>query len=431
MSLVAHVTLLSITQAGQAAELRVRAVVLPPEGSPYRPPAECYLGIRVDVTVFSTVGYPATHPETLPRVTLRTNAIHHVDITGSELRPGFYSRAGCASDGAYSAVAQHGGGPECPQPSGTVGAVLWHLVHSMLTPSIERPLGSPELRFAVGDMVEANVGAWASATVVAVWDHADEAPALQPYRLRIDSAMSNQADQDQEPGEPTEVWAPDDTDAYVRAPPGSALEARASRPNAERAAHVWWDLADATSHRWDVVAAYARGGHALHPELFHPPIVPVESIAFWSTRLAPAVAKWLVAGADAATLTELVSVECPNVSSFELFSRGFCEELLNEIEHYEAVAVERRWPVRRPNSMNAHGAILNEIGLEALAGSLQDTVLTPLAAALFAPQGSELMTHHTFMVSYEPGLDLGLDMHTDDSDGELRVACLCTLHLRG
>jgi hypothetical protein len=37
--------------------------------------------------------------------------------------------------------------------------------------------------------------------------------------------------------------------------------------------------------------------------------------------------------------------------------------------------------------------------------------------------GTELTTHHSFMVSYEPDADLGLDMHTDDSDVTFNV-CL-------
>merc|ERR1719231_1610739 len=43
-------------------------------------------------------------------------------------------------------------------------------------------------------------------------------------------------------------------------------------------------------------------------------------------------------------------------------------------------------------------------------------VLQPLAHALFPGIGSYLGHHHSFIVRYKVGEDLGLDMHTDDSD---------------
>jgi G3E family GTPase len=58
-----------------------------------------------------------------------------------------------------------------------------------------------KLRFAVGDAVEANVGVWAKGVVIAQWDDGNA------YRIRVETDRST-----------TEVWAPVDVDAYVRAP---------------------------------------------------------------------------------------------------------------------------------------------------------------------------------------------------------------------
>jgi hypothetical protein len=43
-----------------------------------------------------------------------------------------------------------------------------------------------------------------------------------------------------------------------------------------------------------------------------------------------------------------------------MFSGAYCDMLLDEVEHY----ADSGLPVRRPNSMNNYGLIVNEIGLE-------------------------------------------------------------------
>jgi hypothetical protein len=74
--------------------------------------------------------------------------------------------------------------------------------------------------------------------------------------------------------------------------------------------------------------------------------------------------------------------------------------------------------------MNNYGVVVNDIGLEPLLDSFQATVLQPLCAALYpGAVTSRLDAHHSFLVEYEQGRDLGLDMHTDDSDVTVNV-CL-------
>ena len=49
-------------------------------------------------------------------------------------------------------------------------------------------------------------------------------------------------------------------------------------------------------------------------------------------------------------------------------------------------------------------------------------VLQPIAALLFPVEAETFDDHHAFMVQYKPNEDLGLDMHTDDSDVTFNVA---------
>jgi len=111
--------------------------------------------------------------------------------------------------------------------------------------------------------------------------------------------------------------------------------------------------------------------------------------------------------------------ESEGIYSFDLFTREFCETFLAEVDNYVSTGL----PVRRPNSMNNYGLIVNEIGMRPALTDLQQQVLQPLSNLLFPEVGYSFDAHHSFMVQYRPSEDLGLDMHTDDSDVTLNV-CL-------
>jgi len=72
----------------------------------------------------------------------------------------------------------------------------------------------------------------------------------------------------------------------------------------------------------------------------------------------------------------------------------------------------------KPNSMNNHGAVLDEMGLSAVVADFQRKVIQPLARALFPGVGDELDGHHAFVVHYKrgPGGDEDLPPHRDDSE---------------
>eukprot|EP00931_Biecheleriopsis_adriatica_P065650 TRINITY_DN40142_c0_g1_i1.p1 TRINITY_DN40142_c0_g1~~TRINITY_DN40142_c0_g1_i1.p1 ORF type:complete len:552 (+),score=98.68 TRINITY_DN40142_c0_g1_i1:20-1675(+) len=106
------------------------------------------------------------------------------------------------------------------------------------------------------------------------------------------------------------------------------------------------------------------------------------------------------------------------VYSFPIFTEAFCDMLVDELMGFYA----SKLPARRPNSMNAYGVILNDIGLEPLMDELQ-AALQPLGDALWPGPGSAWDGHHCFAVRYRAGEDLGLDMHTDDSDVTFNI-CL-------
>ena len=65
--------------------------------------------------------------------------------------------------------------------------------------------------------------------------------------------------------------------------------------------------------------------------------------------------------------------------------------------------------------MNNYGVILNLIGMRPLLDAFQRDYILPLTRLLFPVEGGTFSSHHSFMVQYKQGEDLGLDMHHDDS----------------
>ena len=106
-----------------------------------------------------------------------------------------------------------------------------------------------------------------------------------------------------------------------------------------------------------------------------------------------------------------------------MLSPDFCTILLRELEHYERRMAESGQEVSRPNSMNNYGVVLNSIGMERTMDHLQRAYVRPMAEALFPTEGEHADHHHSFMVQYKAGEDLGLDMHVDACDVTLNV-CL-------
>ena len=172
-------------------------------------------------------------------------------------------------------------------------------------------------------------------------------------------------------------------------------------------------LACGARTRSDVVAAYKP--LRVHQELFnakegwqkwiHPPLL--EAIA------------QLKADGNATALRALLRDEVEgHVYSFQLMSDEFCKLFLEELDGFYASGL----PIDRPNSMNNYGIIVNNIGMQPVISHLQRTLLQPLASLLYPTQAaSGFDGHHSFMVQYKAKQDLGLDMHTDDSDGECRT----------
>lgn len=127
-----------------------------------------------------------------------------------------------------------------------------------------------------------------------------------------------------------------------------------------------------------------------------------------------------VGAAVPGALGGVVAEVAPGIYTFPAFNEDFCRRLLAEVSRFYATGLRSL----RPNSMNRHGAVLEELGLGPAVASLQREVLVPLARALFPGIGDELDGHHAFVVHYRPGPggDRELPPHRDDSEVTFNAA---------
>ncbi|XP_070760674.1 2-oxoglutarate and iron-dependent oxygenase domain-containing protein 2 isoform X3 [Enoplosus armatus] len=108
------------------------------------------------------------------------------------------------------------------------------------------------------------------------------------------------------------------------------------------------------------------------------------------------------------------------VYRFPVFERGFCEELVEELEHFEQSSA----PKGRPNTMNHYGILLNELGFdEGFITPLREYYLHPLTSLLYPDCGGRCLdSHKAFVVKYDMNEDLDLSYHYDNAEVTLNVS---------
>ncbi|KAI8539012.1 hypothetical protein RHMOL_Rhmol09G0147800 [Rhododendron molle] len=114
----------------------------------------------------------------------------------------------------------------------------------------------------------------------------------------------------------------------------------------------------------------------------------------------------------------------PGVFAFEMLQPHFCELLLAEVENFEKWVHETKFRIMRPNTMNKHGAVLDDFGLETMLDKLMEDFVRPMSRVFFPEVGgSTLDSHHGFVVEYGLDRDVDLGFHVDDSEVTINV-CL-------
>lgn len=103
-----------------------------------------------------------------------------------------------------------------------------------------------------------------------------------------------------------------------------------------------------------------------------------------------------------------------------VFTQHFCERLIEELENFNMSSI----PKGRPNTMNNHGILLDELGFKNFLDPFMAHFIQPLTKILFPSFGGcSLDSYKAFTVKYKISEDLNLGYHFDNAEVTLNV-CL-------
>ncbi|XP_061586483.1 2-oxoglutarate and iron-dependent oxygenase domain-containing protein 2 [Cololabis saira] len=120
-------------------------------------------------------------------------------------------------------------------------------------------------------------------------------------------------------------------------------------------------------------------------------------------------------------VSELLEEEAAlRVYRLPVFEKSFCDELVEELEHFEQSPA----PKGRPNTMNNYGILLNELGFdEGFITPLREQYLQVLTSRLYPDCGGGVLdSHKAFVVKYDMNEDLDLSYHYDNAEVTLNVS---------
>ncbi|XP_029917010.1 2-oxoglutarate and iron-dependent oxygenase domain-containing protein 2 [Myripristis murdjan] len=153
----------------------------------------------------------------------------------------------------------------------------------------------------------------------------------------------------------------------------------------------------------------------LHPHVYH------LQEAFMAPQFKQMAEYCRSGGASEQGLLDLLQTEAASrVYRFTVFEKSFCEQLIEELEHFERSSA----PKGRPNTMNHYGILLNELGFdEGFITPLREHFLLPVTSLLYPDCGGRCLdSHKAFVVKYDMHEDLDLSYHYDNAEVTLNVS---------
>ncbi|KAM4616225.1 2-oxoglutarate and iron-dependent oxygenase domain-containing protein 2 [Polymixia lowei] len=153
----------------------------------------------------------------------------------------------------------------------------------------------------------------------------------------------------------------------------------------------------------------------LHPHVYH------INESYLATEFKQIVDYCRSTEASEKGLVGLLQAEAaPRVYRLTVFKKSFCDELIEELEHFEQSAA----PKGRPNTMNNYGVLLNELGFdEDFITPLREHYLRPITSLLYPDCGGCCLdSHKAFVVKYDIHEDLDLSYHYDNAEVTLNVS---------
>jgi len=152
-------------------------------------------------------------------------------------------------------------------------------------------------------------------------------------------------------------------------------------------------------------------------KFLHPHLIQLKS---W--KFEEAFVNAIKDGSEKALKSVVTEVQ-PGIFACNMLQKETCDQLLEEVANFENWCYLNKLKVKRPNSMNNYGAILDDFGFDQTLDDLMRIYVNPFSKLLYAHIGDTLDDHHGFIVEYKIGKDIRLDFHVDDSDVTLNL-CL-------
>ncbi|XP_037092925.1 2-oxoglutarate and iron-dependent oxygenase domain-containing protein 2-like isoform X1 [Pollicipes pollicipes] len=147
--------------------------------------------------------------------------------------------------------------------------------------------------------------------------------------------------------------------------------------------------------------------YKLQPYFLHPKLLELVQLA-------------RTADVTAEQLTTRVKSLPGRIYAFPVFTQEFCRQFLEELHLFE----ESDMPKGRPNTMNNHGILLDELGMnQEFFDVLREEYIQPITALLYPELGGEsLDSHKVFVVKYKQGEDEDLGCHFDNAELSMNVS---------
>lgn len=90
-----------------------------------------------------------------------------------------------------------------------------------------------------------------------------------------------------------------------------------------------------------------------------------------------------ISGGTSDAFREILTDHAPGLYTFEMLNPGVCAMLLEEVEHFEKWATSAKVKIMRPNTMNNHGAVLDDLGMDGMLNELMRKFISPMAASIY------------------------------------------------
>lgn len=163
------------------------------------------------------------------------------------------------------------------------------------------------------------------------------------------------------------------------------------------------------------IAAIREGYKPLHPHVYN------LQESYLAAEFKQIVSYCRSSEANTEGLLGLLQAEsAPRVYRLTVFTKSFCDELMEELEHFEQSPA----PKGRPNTMNHYGILLNELGFDkGFFTPLREQYLRPITSLLYTDCGGHCLdSHKAFAVKYDVHEDLDLSYHYDNAEVTLNVS---------